>query len=181
MRVLVAFERSGTVRGAFARRGHDVTSVDLAAAEDAGAGHVVGDALPLLRQSWDLVIAHPPCTYLSNAGLWANRRVPGRRELSLAALEVFRACLDANAPKVCVENPVGLAQTIRKADQRIQPWEFGDPVQKRTLLWLRGLAPLLATEICVERKRFVDRVHSSDFARSRFSKGIAAAMAQQWG
>lgn len=141
MRVLAACEFSGTVRDAFVARGHDAWSCDLEPSEKPG-NHVQGDVRPLLREKWDLVIAFPPCTYLSYAST-AHWNKPGRAEKRKAAMEFFMECYNANAPQACVENPFGLpCQEFRKPSQIINPFDFGEPVRKRTCLWLRGL-PLL--------------------------------------
>lgn len=193
MRVLVACEYSGIVRDAFLARGHDAVSCDLLPTESPGP-HIQADVRPLLRQPWDLVIAHPPCQYLSNARTpWINRD-PLWHEHTAEGAELFNACLAANAPRVCVENPQMHGDAIAlcgPASQRIEPWHFGDPWLKRTLLWLRGLPPLLATKhvtpthraVCNDPKDRTDIYgkHSSAKDRSRFWPGIAAAMADQWG
>lgn len=147
MKVLVAYERSGVVRRAFAARGHHAVSCDLEAAED-GGWHVVGDALAVVAaRGWDLVIAHPPCTYLSVSGVHWNARRPERATLTEQALEhvreLMRRLFDSGA-RWCIENPVGLIGSwIRPADQWVQPYEFGEDASKKTGLWLSsGLPPL---------------------------------------
>lgn len=148
MKILVAYERSGVVRRAFALRGHDVWSCDLEAADDASPNHLRCDARPVMSQpdTWDMIIAHPPCTYLSVSGMhWTTRGLRDRK-LTEAALEDFRLCLDAPAPRVCVENPVGIVSTmIRRPDQYVQPYNFGHDASKKTGLWLRGLPKLRTT------------------------------------
>lgn len=141
MKVLVACEFSGTVRDAFIARGHDAISCDLLPTESPGP-HYQGDVTPLLQEPWDLVIAHPPCTYLSYAGT-SHWNKPGRAELREQAMEFFMECYNANAPKVGVENPFGWpCQAFRRPDQIVNPFDFGEPIRKRTCLWLRGL-PIL--------------------------------------
>ena len=141
MRVLVACEFSGIVRDAFSALGHDAWSCDLLQSERPGQ-HIQGDVTEELRKRWDLVVAHPPCTYLSYAGT-AHWNSPGRDKLREAAMEFFMLCYNANSPRVCVENPFGLPHVrFRPANQIVNPWDFGEPIQKRTCLWLRGL-PLL--------------------------------------
>lgn len=141
--MLVACEFSGIVRDAFVARGHDAWSCDLLPTERPG-NHIQGDVLPLLKEPWDLVIAHPPCTYLSYAGT-AHWNKPGRAELRNDALRFFVACYNANAPKVCVENPFGYpCQAFKQPSQVVNPFDFGEAVRKRTCLWLRGL-PILMT------------------------------------
>lgn len=186
MRVLVACEFSGIVRDAFAERGHDAVSCDLLPSETPGE-HIQGDVTPILRVPWDLVIAHPPCTRLCNSGVrWLHERSLWK-EMREAA-DFFRLCLNANAPRVAVENPVMHKYAVfnvgRKQDFCIQPWQFGHPEIKRTCFWVKGLPPLLPTEIVAGRKPVChyespgpDRWKN----RSRTLSGIAAAMADQWG
>ncbi len=187
-RVLVACEFSGIVRDAFIAAGHDAISCDLLPSERPGP-HIQGDVRPLLREPWDLVIAHPPCTYLANSGVrWLyrdGRRDEDRWARMAEAAEFFHECLLANAPRVCVENPVMHRHAgIRKANQFIQPWQFGHGEVKATGLWLRGLPLLEPTEIVDGR---TPRVHHMSPGpdrwreRSRTFPGIAAAMADQWG
>jgi hypothetical protein len=145
--VLVACEFSGTVRDAFARLGADAWSCDLLPTEAPGQ-HIQGDALVALRsRPWDLVIAHPPCTYLSSSGMhWTTR---GLRDPKLTedALAFVRAFMDSDCPRVAIENPVGVISTrIRKPDQIIQPYSYGHDASKGTCLWIRGLPKLKPTE-----------------------------------
>ena len=139
MRVLIACEFSGAVRRAFLRRGHDAYSCDLLP-DDGGetARHIVGDVRTRLRERWDLVIAHPPCTRLCNSGVrWLAER--NLWEDMRDGAEFFIACMNANAPKVAVENPVmhRYAREIvgRGPDFTVQPWQFGDNFKKRTCFW----------------------------------------------
>jgi len=191
VRVLIACEFSGIVRDAFAARGHDAWSCDLLPTERPG-NHIQGDVLEVLGDGWDLMIAHPPCTYLSNAG--ARFLYPkgilnqDRLTLGLQAKTLFTALWDADIPKICVENPVpsGVFQ-LPPYEQMIQPYHFGHPFQKRTCLWLKNLPPLMSTDIC-------ERAESSKIAGNWFNKGgkdrqrnraktfsgIADAMAAQW-
>ena len=146
MRVLVACEFSGIVRDAFIEAGHDAISCDLLPTERPGP-HIQGDVRPLLKETWDLVIAHPPCTYLSNV-----RRpiIDLQDERFHSGVEFFKDCLAANAPRVAVENPVshtGARQAIGKYSQLIRPWWFGEDSRKGVGLWLEGLPPLMATYI----------------------------------
>lgn len=186
MKVLVACEFSGVVRDAFIERGHDAISCDLLPTERPGP-HIQGDVRPLLQKSWDLVIAHPPCTYLCNSGVrWLHER-PERWIEMWKASRLFLDCLLANAPKVAVENPVmhGHAQVyIGRPSFTVQPWQFGVPEKKRTCFWVRGVPVLEATEIveptletCFRMPPGPDRGKE----RSRFHPGMAAAIAQQWG
>lgn len=199
LRVLVACEYSGVVRDAFRAIGHDAISCDLLPS-DAPGPHHQGDVLPLLREPWDLVIAHPPCTYLTKAGLrWLTDDQPKYRlrwQELIEAGTFFRACLDANAPRVAVENPSmhRWATKIvgRRYDQLVQPYMFGHTERKGTGLWLRGLPPLFPTEDVYAATMALpakerDRVHWTPpgpdrwKARSTTYTGIAAAMAEQWG
>lgn len=147
MRVLVACEFSGTVRDAFAARGCDAWSCDLLPTEAPG-NHIQGDVLSVLGDGWDLMIAHPPCTFLCSSGLHWNKRTPGRDQLTEDALGFVRKLLDAPVPLIALENPVGRINTaVRKPDQKVQPWMFGEDASKGTCLWLKGLPPLLPTKI----------------------------------
>lgn len=201
MKVLVACEFSGTVRDAFSKRGHDAWSCDILPTEKPG-NHIQGDVLGVLDRGWDLMIAHPPCTYLSYVGMrhWNN---PGRAEKRLEAMEFFMRCVNAPIAKICVENPLGLpVKAYRREDQVIHPYYFGDPFSKRTLLWLKNL-PILAWDkgraikppplfICqgpkckgkaigwVEGIKGMSKSERQK-ARSKTFQGIADAMAEQWG
>ncbi len=136
MRVLVACEYSGRVRDAFIAKGHDAMSCDLLPTDSLGP-HYQGDVFDIINDGWDLMIAHPPCTYLSYAAT-RHWNKPGRAELREEALKFFLDLYTSNIPKICIENPVGYVNTVwRKPDQIIHPYYFGDPVQKRTCLGLR--------------------------------------------
>lgn len=190
MRVLVACEYSGRVREAFRANGHDAWSCDLLPSEDNSSHHIEGDALALLFQGWDLMIAHPPCTVLTSAGArwWAGREAEQEE-----ALRFVRALMAAPIPLIAIENPPGkIGTAIRKADQYIQPWQFGHMETKKTGLWVKGLPVLKPTnDVRAEMMRLTlaqrSRVHwmppSPDRwkERSRTYSGIAAAMAAQWG
>ena len=202
MRVLVACEFSGVVREAFRKRGHDAWSCDLLPTEIPG-NHIQGDVLGILDDGWDLMIAHPPCTYLSYAGI-AYWNKPGRLEKRLDALNFFAKLWLAPIEKICVENPKGCASpTIAKYAQEIQPYYFGNKDYKTTWLWLKNLPPLIhypkATlfekrthtdtpePISIDntkRKKpryFTDGKTRNPLERSRTFQGIAEAMAEQWG
>ena len=142
MKVLVACEYSGTVRDAFTRMGHDATSCDILPSEAPGK-HYQGNVFDIIGNGWDLLIAHPPCTYLSVSGMhWTTR---GLRDPQLTedALDFVRQLMDCNIPKIAIENPVSvISSRIRKPDQIIQPWFFGDDASKKTCLWLKGLPKL---------------------------------------
>ena len=145
MRVLIACEYSGRVRDAFIARGHDAISCDLLPTESPGP-HFVGDVRELLDDGFDLLCAHPPCTYIASSGLHWNKRVPGREALTVEAIRFVRLLLDAPIPRIALENPIGcISSRIRKPDQIIQPWQFGEDASKATCLWLKGLPPLRPT------------------------------------
>jgi hypothetical protein len=195
MKVLVACEFSGIVREAFRKRGHDAWSCDLLPSEQEGP-HIQGDVLEHLDEGWDLMIAHPPCTYLAVSGA-AHFNKPGRRQKQEEALGFF--CLLLNAPirHICVENPVGITSTrVRKPDQWIQPYEFGHEAMKKTGLWLEGLPLLRPTKVVGRGPIWTQkngRTRGSRWhmclpqspdrwrIRSRTFQGIADAMAEQWG
>ena len=182
----MACEFSGTVRDAFAARGHDAWSCDLLPSEAPG-NHILGDVTPHLSGWWDLIIAHPPCTYLTNSGVrWLHER-PERWPLMIQAAVFFRSILEAPCPRIAVENPVmhGYARSIvgRGPDQTVQPYEFGHGETKRTGLWLKGLPQLVPTNRVAGREARVHRMAPGPDRwkeRSRFFAGIAEAMADQW-
>lgn len=181
MKVLVACEFSGVVRDAFRRRGHDALSCDLLPAEIPGP-HILDDVLHHLDEGWDLMIAHPPCTYLSVSGArWFAGR---KREQDEAILFVW-ALMRAPIENIALENPVGVISTrIRKPDQIIQPWMFGHGETKKTCLWLKNLPLLIPTDPVDGRNGRVWREPPSADRwknRSRTFAGIAEAMADQWG
>jgi hypothetical protein len=195
MRVLVACEFSGVVRDAFIARGHDAVSVDLIASERPGP-HYQGDVRDLLGHRWDLMVAHPPCTYLSNSGVrWLYQDGRGTaRDVARWAAMYDAAGLFANLlgtwpaiPRVAIENPVMhryAQEVVGPPTQSVQPWQFGHGEVKRTCLWLRGLPPLVPTDVVEGR---TPRVHHAPpradrwMDRSRTLEGIAQAMARQWG
>ena len=142
IRVLIACERFGVIRDAFINAGHDAMSCDLVDTAVPGP-HYTGDVRDILDDGWDLMIAHPDCTYLCSSGLHWNHRVPGRAQLTEDALDFVRLLMAAPISRIAIENPMGrIGTAIRKADQTIQPYEFGDNASKRTGLWLKNL-PLL--------------------------------------
>ncbi len=193
MKVLVACEFSGAVRDAFAARGHDAMSCDLLPAETPG-GHYQGDVRDVLGEGWDLMVGHPPCTYLAVSGLHWNKRRPERALLTEEALEFVRLLLDAPIPLIALENPVGcISSRIRKPDQIIQPWQFGHDASKATCLWLKGL-PLLQPTDVLPGGRAARRANQTASGQNNLSPskdrwklrsltypGIAEAMAMQWG
>jgi site-specific DNA-cytosine methylase len=180
MRVLIACEFSGIVRDAFAARGHDTWSCDLLPTERPG-NHLQDDVRNILKDSWDMVIAHPPCTYLAVSGA---RWFAERRDLQAMALGFILQIAASPVKKLAIENPVSvLSSHWRKADQIIQPWQFGHGETKATCLWLKNLPKLEPTQIVDGR---VARVHREPPGpdrwknRSRTYQGIADAMAVQW-
>jgi hypothetical protein len=192
MRILVACEFSGVVRDAFIQRGHDATSCDLLPTEKPGK-HIQGDVLPLLKESWDMIVAFPPCTDLcvSGARHFAAKRADGRQQ---AAIEFFMALADADCPRIAIENPVGFMSSVwRKPDQIVQPYWFGHPESKKTCLWLKGLPLLKPTNILgLPGRGYWDNQTPSgqnklgpspDRAKKRSItySGIAQAMGDQWG
>jgi hypothetical protein len=196
MRVLVACEYSGTVRDAFRRAGHDAMSCDLLPTEAPGP-HYQGDVRDVLDDGWDLMVAHPPCTYLCSMGVWWNHKRPERWEHTYAAAEFVKLLWDAPIPKVAIENPVGwLSKNWAKPSQMIHPWMFGHEANKPTCLWLRGLPNLQPTKIVGKGEFYVKAngqrmskwSHITSGTRADRWKiaaatyqGIADAMADQWG
>jgi len=196
MKVLVACEYSGIVRDAFLSRGHDAISCDLLPTESEGP-HIQGDVLPLLQQPWDLVVAHPPCTYLTNSGVCWLHKKPGRWELLDDAAAFYKAMLSANSPRIAIENPIFHKYAVDRIGgnhtQIIQPWQFGHKEMKAIGLRLVGLPKLQPTDVVgpppkdkSERKKWQPKHYlppSPDRAklRSRFFEGVATAMASQWG
>lgn len=181
MHILVACEFSGIVRDAFNARGHHAVSCDLLPSETPGP-HIEGNVLYHLHPHWDMLIAFPPCTHLAVSGA---RWFKDKHFEQLLALEFVRKLLDAPIPRIALENPVGVISTrIRKPTQTIQPWQFGHGEVKRTCLWLKGLPPLVPTNIVEGREPRVHRMAPSPDRwkeRSRTYSGIAEAMAAQWG
>lgn len=188
MKVLIACEFSGVVRESFARCGHDAWSCDLLPTEIPGKHHQC-PVQEVLDECWDLIVAHPPCTYLTVSGArWWKGREPQQRD-AIAFARQFEPYADC----VAVENPVGVLSTVwRKPDQIIQPWQFGHQEAKGTCLWLKGLPTLKGTRNVHKQmmKRPIEKRHRVHHAapgpdrwkeRSRTLPGIAQAMAQQWG
>lgn len=196
MKVLVACEYSGKVREAFRALGHDAWSCDLLPADDGSAFHIQGDVLEIINDGWDLMIAHPPCTYLCNSGVSWLHRIDGRWDQMREGAEFFKALLNAPIPKICIENPImhKYAKEIIGANyaQLVQPYQFGHPESKATCFWLKGLEPLQETENVKEQwqalpKKEAQRLHMLPPSKDRWKirsetyQGIANAMAQQWG
>jgi hypothetical protein len=196
MRVLVACEYSGTVRDAFIAKGHKAVSCDLLPTDKPGP-HYQGDVQDIIKDGWDLMIAHPPCTYLSVSGMhWTSR---GLRDPQLTedALSFVRLLLGAPIKRIALENPVSvISSRIRKPDQIINPWQFGHDASKKTCLWLKELPLLKPTQIVEPRMvngkaRWGNQTNSGQNRlgpsedrwkiRSETYVGIANAMAEQWG
>lgn len=187
MNVLVACEFSGVVRDAFTSRGHRAVSCDLEPSETVGE-HYRGDVRDLLRYSWDLVIAHPPCRCLcvSGAQYWPMFEMKGEQE---EAIEFFRIFTKLTC-KWCIENPIGLMSSLyRKPDQVVQPWQYGHGETEATCLWLNNLPTLNSTKVMKVRNMNLTPSGQNKIGpspnrskeRSRTYRGIAEAMANQWG
>ena len=196
LRVLVGCEYSGRVRDAFAALGHDAWSCDILPS-DAPGNHIQGDVLDVINDGWDLMVSHPPCTYLSNSGVRHLHKDTARWPKMFEAAAFFKALLNAPIPRIAVENPIQhkyARQLIGngKATQIVHPWMFGHKEQKATCLWLRGLMPLREADNVRaammalpdnERQRLHYLPPSPDRwkLRSTTFQGIADAMAAQWG
>jgi hypothetical protein len=204
MKILIACEYSGAVRDSFIKQGHDVMSCDLLPTDSPGS-HYQGSVFDVLNDGWDMMIAHPPCTYLAVSGnRWLYNKDKTRNEERWKnreeGLDFVRALMDAPIEKIAIENPVScISSEIRKPDQIIQPWQFGDEAQKTTCLWLKNLPKLKPTKI-VGKGEFTTfksgKRHPKWYAdalataktkaerqklRSKTFQGIADAMAEQWG
>lgn len=179
---MVACEFSGVVREAFRGRGHDAWSCDLLESEDKSKFHYKQDVLSVIHGSWDLMIAHPPCTDLAVSGA---RWFKFKRTEQAISIQFFRELANAPINKICIENPIGIMSTIwQKPTQIIQPWQFGHGETKATCLWLKGLPNLIPTNIVEGREARIHKMPPSKDRwkeRSRTYQGIADAMAEQWG
>jgi len=196
MRVLVACEYSGAVRDAFTELGHYAMSCDLLPTDAPHGLHYKGDVFDIIDQGWDLMVAHPPCTYLCSSGLHWNKRRPERAQQTEEALEFVRRLMDAPIEHIAIENPIGCIGTrIRPYDQKIQPYEFGHDASKATCLWLKNLPKLRSTSYYPPRMvngtpRWGNQTDSGQNKlppskdrwkiRSETFSGIAKAMAHQW-
>jgi hypothetical protein len=199
MNVLIACEYSGAVRDEFQKRGHNAWSCDILPTDSAG-NHYQCDLFDVIDKDWDLIIAHPPCTYLTITGnKWFkpefSERFPNRHNDRKQAVDFFMKIAKNKCNKIAIENPVGVMSSIyKKPEQIIQPFWFGHNFSKKTCLWLKNLPPLVPTNIVEPEylifngKRYSKHhqqhgVPSKDRAkaRSKTPKGIAEAMAQQWG
>lgn len=203
MKILVACEYSGVVRDAFIAKGHDAISCDLLDTESPGP-HYKGNVIDILNDGWDLMVAHPPCTYLTTTGnKWMkpefSERFPNRKEQRASAIDLFLTLARAPIVKIAIENPKGIMSSVyKKPTQYIHPYYFGDPESKMTGLWLKNLPVLIPTNM-VEPTWFICRNGKREpnwhmktmkislsggargKARSKTFKSIAQAMADQWG
>jgi len=193
MKVLVACEYSGRVRDAFIGGGHEATSCDLLPT-DAPGPHYQGDVFDIINDGWDLMIAHPPCTYLSVSGMHWTTRGLRDQQLTEDALAFVQRLMDAPVKRIAVENPISvISSRIRKPDQIIQPWWFGHDASKKTCLWLKNLPLLTPTDMLPgdAKTRRGNQTASGQNKlppsadrwklRSETFAGIAQAMADQWG
>ena len=205
-KVLIGCEYSGVVRDAFTRAGHNAVSVDIIPTESEGK-HIQGDLMDVLNDGWDLMIAHPPCTFLAVTGCcWLyhpedkhlpqrirrpHPKFPNRKQQQTEALKFVQKLMDAPIDKICIENPVSvISSRIRKPNQYVNPWMFGHLEAKKTGLWLKNLPLLDGTKNVYEEMsklhpKYKNRTwwigSRGKKERSRFYKGIADAMADQWG
>lgn len=186
LRVLIACETSGAVRNAFRKLGHEAYSVDILPSDDDSPYHVRGDALGMLAHNWDLIIAHPPCTRLTNSGVrWLHERnLWGELD---EACEFFREFLDHPCEHIAIENPIPHKYAVerigRTYDQKVQPWMFGHGESKATCFWLKNLPHLVPTNIVEGREQRIWKLPPGPDRwkeRSKTYQGIADAMAQQW-
>lgn len=201
-KILIACEESQAVTKEFRNIGFEAYSCDILPCSGGHPEwHLQQDVIPLLKESWDLIVAFPPCTHLATSGAkhFAAKRADGRQQ---QGIDFFMEFVNASCAKVAIENPIGIMSTVyRKPDQIIQPWMFGDPAQKSTCLWLKGLPKLEATDI-VDKGEFVEWTSKSGkkikqpkwyydifhkgpkaprgYMRNKTFPGIAKAMAEQW-
>ena len=193
MKVAVLCEFSGTVRDAFTRAGHIAISCDILPSTSSNGVHIQGDCTQYNWSNYDLVIGHPPCTYLCSSGLHWNTKDPSRAVKTADALNFVRWMWALPVQMICIENPIGCISTqMQKPTQIIQPWQFGHPESKATCLWLKNLPPLVPTNILPlpPNGRWNNQTPSGQnklgpsknrwAARSLTYQGIADAMASQW-
>jgi len=190
MKVLIACEYSGRVREAFRAKGHDAWSCDILDSDDNSKYHIKGSALDILDDNWDLMIAHPPCTYLTNSGVrWLHERPERWAQLDDGA-EFFSKLLNADIPKIAVENPImhkyAVERIGRKHDFCLQPYEHGEPHSKKTCFWLKGLSKFGPTNI-IDRSQVSQSCWKLPPSKDRWKLrsttylGVAKAMAEAWG
>lgn len=195
MKVLIACEYSGRVREAFKQQGHHAVSCDLLPSDTPGE-HYQGDIFDIVDEGWDLMIAHPPCTYLTNAGVCHLHKDPERWDHMRDGAIFFKKILDLPIPKIAIENPIMHKYAVeiigRRQDQVVQPWMFGHMEQKATCLWLKGLPKLTETnnvkaEMLTLPPNVRQRMHYLPPSENRWKlrsttyQGVADAMASQWG
>jgi len=193
MKLLVACEFSQVVTNAFRDRGHDAYSCDLLPTDGDPEFHIQGDVMDHLDEEWDMMIAHPNCQYLCNSGVWALHKDKSRWAELDKATAFFKKLQDSKIPKICVKNPIPhkyAREVIGKYTQIVQPWQFGEDASKATCLWLQNLPKLLPTNI-IKKGRYANQTPSGQNKlgpskdrwklRSITYKGIAQAMAAQWG
>lgn len=181
--VLIAFECSGIVRNAFSQEGFYAVSCDLRPTESPGH-HLEMDVREVLNYDWDVIIAHPPCTYISKAGICWLYSQPGRYRKMVKACAWWGRLLNHSAQFVAIENPIPHRHAwLPPYDDLVQPWQFGDNKSKATCWWLKGLPPLLPTEIARRNTSWYYQRNGEprSVTRSRFHQGMARAMARQWG
>lgn len=182
MKILVACEFSQIVTRAFREKGHEAYSNDLIVTEGNPNWHLLGDVRNYLDSKWDMVLAFPPCTHLAVSGA---RWFKGKEKEQQKAIEFFMMFVEYDCKYKVIENPIGIMSTVyRKPDQIIQPYMFGDPETKATCLWLFNLSKLIPTNQVLPMFHSVHREPPSVNRwknRSRTFKGIAKAMANQWG
>jgi len=192
MKVLVACEFSGVVTNAFRLKGHEAWSCDILPTDSNPDWHIQGDVLKQLDKNWDMMIAHPPCTYLCNSGVsWLHKDESRWVELEKAS-EFFKALLEYDIPKICVENPIPHKYgKLPKYSQIVQPYEYGHPERKATCLWLKNLPKLKPTNNVKDemlklpktqqQRTFYVPIKDRAKNRSITFEGIAKAMVEQWG
>lgn len=195
MKILIACEFSGIVRDAFIAKGHDVISCDLLPTEKQGP-HYQGNVFDIINDGFDLMIAHPPCTYLANSGVQHLHKDKNRWNKMEDGKNFFLKLFNSNINKICIENPVPHHYCeLPKYNQIIEPFMFGHEATKKTCLWLKNLPVLIATKIVYKGERYIGKNGKSNGAmwyqlpekgerwkiRSRTFIGIAEAMAEQWG
>lgn len=190
MKVLIACEYSAIVRSAFMRKGHNAWSCDIEDTDVPGQ-HIKGDVLTVINDGWDLIIAHPPCTYLAKAGLHLLNGNPERQQKQRNAIEFVKAIYNANAPYIAIENPIGaLTDKWQRPAQIVYPWYWGEPYGKDICFWLKNLAPLkydYSIQKPARLKSVSNHVNSrmsqeqKRKIKSRFFHSVAEQMAEQWG
>ena len=192
MKVLIACEFSGVVTNAFRLKGHEAWSCDILPTDSNPDWHIQGDVLKQLDKNWDMMIAHPPCTYLCNSGVsWLHKDESRWIELEKAS-EFFKTLLEYDIPKICVENPIPHKYgKLPKYSQIVQPYEYGHPERKATCLWLKNLPKLKPTNNVKDemlklpktqqQRTFYVPIKDRAKNRSITFEGIAKAMVEQWG